>query len=312
MNFFDRHKKTFFLLLCAGCLVLAGITSNRLAPTFFEKTFGFVLTPFQGAITYVGDWFSARFTAITNINALIEENEALKYEIEQLKLDNSRIELLEADNEKLTGILELAEKYKAYDTTGARIIGKDPGNWYDVFIIDKGSADGLSQNMVVISDGGLVGRIKECGFNYSQVVSIIDDADAVSAVSPRTGDTGYVKGDLSNKGMCKMELIDITSKITEGDEITTSQFSSVYPEGISIGKVTSVENTSDTSTKTAVIEPGVDFKHLDSVLIITASPDTSAEEITEAVSEEITEEAEEQTENTAEAGAETEESNLDI
>ncbi len=304
MNLFDRHKKTFFLLLCLVCLALAGITANRLAPTVFEKTFGFVLTPVQGAVNYVGDWFSARFTAIANTNALINENAELKAEVEALKLDNSRIELLETDNERLSGLLELAEKYKAYETTGARIIGKDPGNWYDVFIIDKGEADGLKQNMVVISDGGLVGRIKECGFNYSQVVSIIDDADAVSAVSPRTGDSGYVKGELSNKGMCKMELIDISSKIAEGDEITTSRFSSVYPEGISIGRVTSVENASDTSTKTALIEPGVDFKHLDSVLIITSQ--TEAQTAVPAETE--TETPAEAEEETAEP-AETEESN---
>ncbi|MCD8214965.1 MAG: rod shape-determining protein MreC [Clostridiales bacterium] len=294
MSFFDRHKKSFFLLFCIICLILAGLTTNRFAPSVFEKSFGLVLTPIQGAVYSVGDWISARFRAVTNTNALIDENAELEYEIEELKLDNSRIALLEEENKRLTELLELTEKYKAYETTGARIIGKDPGNWYDIFIIDKGSSDGLKQNMVVISEGGLVGRIRECGYNYSQVVSIIDDSDAVSAVSPRTGDTGYVKGDLNNKGMCKMELIDISSKITEGDEITTSRFSSVYPEGISIGRVMSIENASDTSTKTAVIEPGVDFKHLDSVLIITSDTETSVESVNESetVSEETSEEAE--------------------
>ncbi|MCC8097430.1 MAG: rod shape-determining protein MreC [Eubacterium sp.] len=299
MNFINKHKKTFFLILCVVCLCLAGITTNRLAPSIFEKTFGFVLTPVQGAVYSVGNWFSSRFSAVTNTDDLIKENEEMKLEIEKLKLENSRIELLEKDNKKLSGLLELSEKYKAYGTTGARIIGKDPGNWYDVFIIDKGSSDGLAQNMVVIADGGLVGRIRECGFNYSQVVSIIDDTDSVSAVSPRTGDTGYVKGDLNSKGMCKMELIDITSKITEGDEIATSHYSSVYPEGISIGKVVSIENASDTSTKTAVIEPIVDFEHLDSVLVITTYIDNPNWDETETTTERTTEEpttAEEETE----------------
>ncbi|MCD7855941.1 MAG: rod shape-determining protein MreC [Clostridiales bacterium] len=291
MNFFDRHKAACFAALCLICLALAAVSANRFAPTLFEKTIGFVITPVQGAIGSVGDWFSERISAVANTNALIEENEALKAEIEELKLDNSRIELLEKDNKNLNGLLDLKEKYSAYETTGARIIAKDPGNWYDVFLIDKGEADGVTKNMVVISDGGLVGRIKEAGRNYAQVVSIIDDADAVSAMSLRTGDTGYVKGDLSNKGMCKMELIDSSSKIAEGDEILTSHFSSVYPEGITIGKVVSVQNAAETSTKTAVIEPTADFKHLDSVLIITESF-TGAEEETAAEIAETTEAAE--------------------
>lgn len=289
MNFFDRHKPACFAALCLICLALAALSANRFAPTVFEKTVGFVITPVQGVIGKAGDWFSQRISAVANTNALIEENEALKAEIEELKLENSRIVLLEEDNNKLNSLLDLKEKYSAYETTGARIIAKDPGNWYDVFLIDKGENDGITKNMVVLSDGGLVGRIKEVGFNYSQVVSIIDDADAVSAMSLRTGDTGYVKGDLSNRGMCKMELIDSASKIAEGDEILTSRFSGIYPEGITIGKVQSVQNAADTSTKTAVITPAVDFKHLDSVLIITENFENSETEETASAETEITE-----------------------
>lgn len=275
MNFFDRHKKSFFIVLCLICLVLAGVTTNRAAPTLFEKTFGLVLMPVQKGIGVAGDWFSDRISAVTNTNALIDENIRLREENENLKLDNANIALLEEDNRQLAELLELSEKYKEFATTGARIIAKDPGNWYDVFIIDKGSSDGLAKNMAVIANGGLVGRVMECGFNYSRVVSVIDDADAVSSMCLRTGDTGYVSGDYSNKGMCKMELIDNAAKITEGDEILTSPYSSIYPEGITIGKVSSLENSTETSTKTAVIEPTVDFKHLSSVLVITTLPENT-------------------------------------
>lgn len=293
MNFFDSHKKYFFAFFCVLCIVLAGVTTNRLAPTVFEKTFGLVLTPVHKGIDIAGDWVSKRIKAVTNINSLIDENMRLKEENEKLRLENSSIELLKTDNARLTELLDLSEKYKELDTTGARIIAKDPGNWYDVFIIDKGTNDGLEKNMSVISEGGLVGRIAECGFNYSKVVSIIDDSDAVSSVCLRTGDAGYVSGDYQNRGMCKMELIDSTAKISEGDEILTSPFSSIYPEGITIGKVLSIESSAETSTKTAVIEPVADFKHLDSVLIITSKHKNNnilfADDIGETVSASETE-----------------------
>ncbi len=286
MNFFDRHKKTFFLMLCLVCIVLAAWSTHRLAPSVFEKAVGFVLTPVTKAINSTGGFVSDRFTAITNANSLIEENERLRAETEELKLDNSRIPLLEQDNENLAALLEIRSKYTSFDTIGARIIAKDPGNWYDVFIIDKGTNDGLAENMAVAAGGGLVGRIKECGFNHSKVVSIIDDADAVSAVAMRTGDVGYVKGDYINKGLCRMELIDMSSKIAEGDEIITSGFSSVYPEGIAIGRVTEIENADKTSTKTAFIEPAADFRHLNEVLVIKNAPENAAYEIDEETSAE--------------------------
>ena len=272
MNFFDNHKRIFFLILSLICLALAGWSTHRFAPSFFEKTVGTVLTPIAGGINKAGSFVSARFKAITNTNSIIDENESLKEEIEKLKLDNSRLALLEQDNADLMGLLNIQGKYSAFDTEGARIIAKDPGNWYDVFIIDKGTNNGLTENMAVVSGGGLVGRIKECGFNYSKVVSIIDGADAVSATAMRTGDVGYVKGDYYNNGMCRMELIDMSSKMAEGDEIITSGFSSVYPEGIVIGRVTEIENADKTSTKTALIAPAADFKHLSSVLVVKNTP----------------------------------------
>ncbi len=294
MNFFDKHKKSFICILAVICIALGLYSAHRYAPTLFEKTIGVVLTPVTKAFSSAGSWVGTRFSAVTNINSLIDENALLKAENEELMLKISEIDLLEEDNKRLTELFDLSQKYNSYKTTGARIIAKDPGNWYNTFVIDKGTRDGLDKNMSVISQGGLVGRISECGPNYSKVISIIDDGDAVSAMSIRTGDTGYIKGDYSKRGMCKMELIDSASKITEGDEIITSSFSTIYPEGIPIGKVASVANAEDTSTKTASVTPNVDFKHLSTVLIIT-SPTDQDNAYTEE--EALTEETAQTTEN---------------
>jgi len=89
-------------------------------------------------------------------------------------------------------------------------------------------------------------------------------------MSLRTGDLGVVKGDytLMNNGLCKMEYIDGEAQIAVGDEIVTSQLSEVYPEGLSIGKVTKIETDANGLTKYAIIEPFVDLKHLGTLLVI--------------------------------------------
>ena len=97
-------------------------------------------------------------------------------------------------------------------------------------------------------------------------------------MSVRTGDLGVVKGNytLSNRGLCKMEYIDGDAEIMVGDEIVTSHLSDIYPEGLAIGKVLEIETDTNGLTKYAVIEPYVDLKHLDTVLVLdkTGSPVT--------------------------------------
>ncbi len=271
MNFLSRYKKiaiTIAALFCLGAIV---VSLNRAEPTFFESGIGYFLTPIQKLNTNISDWIESKVNALTNINDIENENEKLKNELFALQTEIDSLKLMEKENEKLSELLEIDRKYSNYPKIGARIIAKDPGNWYDVFIIDKGSEDGLEKNMVVIASGGLVGKIVESGYNYSKVVSIIDDTDSVSAKSLRTDDLGFVRGDLSNRGMCKMEYVDNEAEIIEGDEIVTSHLSEIYPPGLTIGYVKEIHTDTNTLTKYAVIAPNVDFKHLETVLVITES-----------------------------------------
>ncbi len=170
----------------------------------------------------------------------------------------------------MSSLLKISQKYPNYKSTGTNIIAKNPGVWYDTFTINKGTSDGVSANMILIAPGGVVGKILESGSSYSKSQTILDSRSAVPAMSLRTGDLGVVKGDYSlmNDGLCKMEYIDGEAQIAVGDEIVTSHLSEVYPEGLSIGKVIKIETDTNGLTKYAVIEPFVDLKHLDTLLVI--------------------------------------------
>ena len=123
--------------------------------------------------------------------------------------------------------------------------------------------------MVFLAFGGLVGKVEEVGTNYAKVSSIINGTYSVTSKTLRTDDEGFVKGDIVNKGMLKMEYIDKDAEIKEGDEIVTSHLSNIYPAGITIGSVTEVHlDNNNKLYKTAIIKPAVDFKHLEKVLVI--------------------------------------------
>lgn len=268
MSFIQQYKKQIIILLTSLSIIFAITSVNRLKPTFFEEYLGFIVVPAQNVCETITTWVKDKVFIFSDYKNIKKENEYLKNKLYLLEEENKLSKLIKEENDELTALLSLQSKYKQYYTVGANIVSKDPGNWFDIFTIDKGSDHGFEQDMVVLSTTGLVGRILECGKNYSKVVSIIDDTNAVSGKCLRTGDIGYVRGDLSNKGMCIMEYIDSNAQIIEGDEIITSNLSDIYPAGITIGYVKEIVYNKNTLTKSATIEPTTDFRHLETVLVI--------------------------------------------
>lgn len=270
-QFFERHKKHIFsiglLLLILVTIIASG---KKLNATLLESAIGVVVTPFQDLTTGIGTWVEDTISSARNKADLEAENAELRTRVAELTEENRRLALYEAENETLSALLKIAQRYPAYTGVGASVIAKGPGVWYDDFTINKGTSDGLSANMVLVAPEGLVGKVLESGATFSKAQSILDSRSSVPAMSVRTGDLGIVKGDytLMQDGLCVMEYIDGEAEIMAGDEIVTSHLSDIYPEGIAIGRVVEIENDVNSLTKYAVIQPYVDLKHLDTMLVI--------------------------------------------
>ena len=278
-SFFERHKK---LILTGAILLLAALalltSGKKLNATVLDSAIGFVVTPFQDITSGIGSWVENTTSSRREKTELLEENEKLREEVAALQADNQRLALYETENETLSGLLRIAQKYPQYASFGATIIAKNPGVFYDVFTIDSGSMDGIEANMVLVAPEGLVGKVLESGATYAKGQSILDSRSSVPAMSLRTGDLGVVKGDytLMNNGLCMMEYVDAEAEIAVGDEIVTSHLSDIYPPGLTIGKVREIQSDANGLTKYAVIEPAVDLKHLDTLLVIDKNQTTDA------------------------------------
>lgn len=238
----------------------------------------YVLYPFQKSVSFISTKTSDVLGYFKNVQELTKENETLKAENEKLFYKNTILAQYQEENENLKKILDMKQLYKDYAGIGANVIGKDTGNWYKVFTIDKGTKHGVGENSVILANGGLVGHVWEStGIGSesatditSKVLSIIDDRSAVSAKVVRTGDIGILRGDieLANKGLCVLE-INIESEVVKGDQIITSHLeSSIYPPGIPIGIVEEVVPGKNNLTRYAYVKPIADFKHLEQVLVI--------------------------------------------
>lgn len=275
----SKYLLFILTILCAGTMVLTYSTNifNKPLNTFV----GYTVIPFQKGISCVGSWLSHRSDELKQIRDLLNENANLKAQIDELTIQNTLLQQERYELNTLRDLYELDNQYDEYPKVGARIIGRDAGNWYHTFTVDKGTNDGILVDMNVLADGGLVGRVSAVGPNWAQVTSIIADNSNVGAMTLATGDNMIVSGrlDLMEKNVVSFEkLIDSKNKVTTGDKVVTSNISDKYLPNILIGYIHTVEQDSNKLTKSGYLTPAVDFEHLHEVLIITQLKQTKGTE----------------------------------
>ena len=257
-----------FVSLCLILMAVSTFAPSNLA--VLSNIAGITIVPMQKGINKIGNSIIDRQNAMEENEELQKENEELTNLVNALRQENQNLSQDTYKLQRLEELYDLDKRYSDYKKTGANVISKGSGNWFDIFVNENGSEDGMKVDMNVIAGNGLVGIIYEVSDHYSKVRSVINDTSMVSAMVLSTQDNCIVKGstETMNKGYLEVVYLDKDSKVKEGDELVTSNISSKFMEGITIGTVTEVEESTDDLTKTARIEPVVDFQHLKEVLVI--------------------------------------------
>ena len=270
-NKFSMPVIYLLLILSSICILLCILSFTDIsAAPYLKDITGYILIPSQQGLNRIGEWFSDKADNLEKLKEVMAENELLREQNSALMEENSRIALERTELEQLRQLYKLDETYD-YPKIMAKVIGKDPGNWFQIFQIDKGSADGITVDMNVLSGTGLVGIVTSVSEHSAIVRSIIDDSSNVSAEFSITSDICNVKGDLSliNEGKIHVEDILKDAKVDNGYTLVTSHISTKYLPGILIGYVSDITIDANNLTKSGYVTPVVDFEHLTYVLVIT-------------------------------------------
>lgn len=265
----SKYLLFILTILCAGLMILTFSTDAIDKP--INSVAGYVIVPFQKGISSVGKWINNRTEELAQIRELLDENARLKEQVNELTIENTKLQQDKYELNNLRNLYKIDSQYEEYKKVGARIISRDSGNWYHSFILDKGSNDGIAENMNVIADGGLVGIIVSVGPNWSKVKAVIADNSNVSGTILATGDNLIVSGDLQamdNGVISFSQLVDSENKVDEGDKVVTSDISSLFLPNILIGYMEEINIDANNITKSGYITPAVDFEHLSEVLVI--------------------------------------------
>lgn len=268
----NRYILLGLSLFCALMMVLSSFSDKAAGP--FKVLANVTVIPLQQGINYIGGWLGDMKDNFSTMEQLRAENESLQEQVDALTTENNYLQEESYEYERLQELYELDQNYAEYEKTAAHVIGKDSGNWFNTFTIDKGSNDGIEVDMNVLAGSGLAGIVTEVGPTWAKVRSIIDDSTNVSGMVLSTSDTCIVSGDLSlmNSGQIAFDQMENNDNVVSvGDQIVTSYISDKYLQGILIGSISEINVDSNNLTRSGYITPAVDFKNIQEVLVITTT-----------------------------------------
>ena len=248
-------------------VVLTNTKNSNLS--YFENIADKLVNPIQNGLTFLKNKIHSNNSFFTNINDLQNENDELKQKNNELEEKLREFESVKAENQTLKEYMKLTEKYSDYKTVGADVISRDISNYSKTIVINAGKNSGIKENMPVIASEGLVGFVISATDNTAKVQTIVDSSSNTSSVISSSKESVICKGMLEGKNELKAVYIPTDAQIASGDSIETSGLGGIYPKGIFIGKVNKVINGSNINDRYAIVDTGVNFNKLDTVLVIT-------------------------------------------
>jgi len=266
----ETRSRAGYLLLAAivghVLLISAQVNSKSGVPILEAVTFGVFAELERGTAAVTG---SVRHTwsDYVGLRQARAENETLKRQLADAQIQLQEQRALADRTRSLAQMLELREGLEL-KTTAAEIIGAGSTPDFRTVTIDKGQRQGLATDMAVIAPAGVVGRIVVPGALASKVQLLIDRNAAAAALVARSRAQGLVAG--TGEMRFRMEYVPTVSDIVVGDTVVTSGLDGIYPKGLVIGRIDSIDKTG--SAWQIGIVPAVDFSSLEQVLVVLSSP----------------------------------------
>jgi len=254
----------FFLILVA-LSYHSGRTAEE--PTVIEQGLLEIVAACQnvvmGSARVIEDLWRGYFFLVN----LREENDQLKKASDRLHRQVDTLREAGRANRRLRELLNFKASHDL-PFLGAQIVGWDPNAWFKTITIDRGSWDGLSKGMPVVTASGVVGRVVSLSPDYAQILLIIDYNSSIDALVQRTRVRGIVAG--RSGPTCQLKYVLKNDDLAVGDLVVTSGMGGVFPKGLPLGTVCRIKKTGQEIFQEVEITPAVDFNLLEEVLVIPA------------------------------------------
>jgi len=264
-----RYRRPVILttaLVLSFLLMTLQVRHETSVVTFTRQALLFVVSPFIRITAATIQGITGTWRDYVDLRAVRAENERLRVETTMLKRRLDQLQDQALETQRLERLLAMRHASRAEFLT-ARVVGKDATNWFKTILLDRGSLEGIRRNQSVLAPDGLVGRVVEVTPTSARVQLLTDPVSAVGGLIQRTRVTGIVSGNLG--AGARVRYLPLMADVNVGDEVVTSGMGGVFPKGILIGRITSVERKSGALFQEATLQSAVDLSRLEEVLILT-------------------------------------------
>ncbi len=265
--------KRLFLLAVLVAVTLAAMrftVPERTRLSTMESKFRDIIAPVQTGLTWVGRQGRYIISLPVSMVGAAARIQALEQEVERLESEKIQYNEYLIENQRLSALLDYKNVMaKEYNFVIASVVGRDPGNWFGTLTLNRGSREGIIENMSVLTPDGLVGRVTAVSDSTCEVLMVTDPRSGVGSLVQDTRTPGIVEGTAGTSGVARMIHIPNNASLEVGQAVVTSGQGSLFPKGIPVGRINSIQNEPSGLFLSAEIIPFANLKNLEEVMIVT-------------------------------------------
>lgn len=274
-NHLRRTVKKFAIVLLF-VVVFAFMLLNKTNNALIEKTSttaGEVIAPVTEILVLPASLMLDGYDYLRSLRKIDEENQALRAENRRLIMANAKNRALEIENRILSEMLNYVAPPEA-DFVTAKVVAEEGTAFAHSLTVYVGGGRKVSKGQVVISDKGVVGRVEEAGVRYAKIAMINNINSKISVMIEESRIRGMMVG--QNDVWPELVFLPLDAKINVGDKVITSGIGGVFPAGLPVGTVASIDKSG------IKIKPANDLSRLEYVMIVDYKLPDPAEEFYES------------------------------
>lgn len=195
-----------------------------------------------------------------------EHLRALEMDIAALRKEKAQTEEMRRENDRLKSLLELKDAVAGRFVASANVVTRGTKRWANTFTLDAGRSKGVEKDMVVVTPGGLAGKVIQVGKDYSQVLLVNDVRFSAAVRLEETRKEAILSG--TGSSLCELQFFPHEDQIKKGDVLISSGLDGIFPEGLRVGSVRNVSKE-EGLFQNVQVQPFVDTSRVEEVLIIT-------------------------------------------